>query len=441
MVWYRRDLDCPPRCRQTASCCTSARSTTGPRSGSTAACRRPRGWPHPFSADITDGAASPTDQQAVVVRAEDLPHDLRSRAASRTGSRIRTPSGTSGPPASGSRCGWRRCRPSHRRAHCGGRPTSGTSRARPSTVALARGGPAADACGCGSGRACAATAAAGRRRTRCRPRRGRTASIELSRRASLVSGDEILWSPEHPNLIDADAGAPATTGPVVDEVASYTAMRWCGAADGRFLLNGQPYFLRLVLDQGYWPESHLAAPGRRRCAARSSWSRSSASTASGCTRRSRTRASSTGATGWGCWSGREMPAAYEFSTRTVHRLRREWIEVLERDHSHPCIIAWVPINESWGVPALPTSRQPAAHLVLGALPPDQGAGPDPPGGRQRRVGARRHRHHHGARLHADGSELRERYGTKEAVAPDTWPGATGLPHHPRCRAAAGPASR
>ena len=26
------------------------------------------------------------------------------------------------------------------------------------------------------------------------------------------------------------------------------------------MLNGRPYSLRMVLDQGYWPESHLAAP-------------------------------------------------------------------------------------------------------------------------------------------------------------------------------------
>jgi len=34
-------------------------------------------------------------------------------------------------------------------------------------------------------------------------------------------------------------------------------------------------------------------------------------------------------------------------------LTREWLEVLARDYSHPCIVAWVPLNESWGVPNLP----------------------------------------------------------------------------------------
>ncbi len=39
--------------------------------------------------------------------------------------------------------------------------------------------------------------------------------------------------------------------------------------------------------------------------------------------------------------------------RSVERLSREWTAVVRRDYSHPCIVAWVPINESWGVPNLP----------------------------------------------------------------------------------------
>jgi hypothetical protein len=31
------------------------------------------------------------------------------------------------------------------------------------------------------------------------------------------------------------------------------------------------------------------------------------------------------------------------------------MEILQRDVSHPCIMAWVPFNESWGVPNLPDS--------------------------------------------------------------------------------------
>src|SRR4029079_1383614 len=47
------------------------------------------------------------------------------------------------------------------------------------------------------------------------------------------------------------------------------------------------------------------------------------------------------------------------------RLTREWTPAIERDASHPCIIAWVPFNESWGVPDLPVV--PAQRHAIQAL--------------------------------------------------------------------------
>jgi hypothetical protein len=44
---------------------------------------------------------------------------------------------------------------------------------------------------------------------------------------------------------------------------------------------------------------------------------------------------------------------------------REWSAVLARDYSHPCIVAWVPLNESWGVPNLPA--MPAERHYVQAL--------------------------------------------------------------------------
>jgi hypothetical protein len=41
----------------------------------------------------------------------------------------------------------------------------------------------------------------------------------------------------------------------------------------------------------------------------------------------------------------------------VERLSREWTAVVQRDYSHPCIVTWVPINESWGVPNLPNNAR------------------------------------------------------------------------------------
>ena len=43
--------------------------------------------------------------------------------------------------------------------------------------------------------------------------------------------------------------------------------------------------------------------------------------------------------------------------QAIKRMVREWTEAIERDYSHPCVVVWVPFNESWGVPDLPACRQ------------------------------------------------------------------------------------
>jgi beta-galactosidase/beta-glucuronidase len=69
---------------------------------------------------------------------------------------------------------------------------------------------------------------------------------------------------------------------------------------------------------------------------------------------------------WLYWADRlgflvwgEMANAHQFSPRYVQRITREWQEVIARDHNHPSLIAWVPINESSGCRSLgPDQRTP-----------------------------------------------------------------------------------
>jgi hypothetical protein len=44
-----------------------------------------------------------------------------------------------------------------------------------------------------------------------------------------------------------------------------------------------------------------------------------------------------------------MANAFGFSPTAVERFTREWLDVVKRDRSHPCVVTWVPLNESWGV--------------------------------------------------------------------------------------------
>lgn len=177
--------------------------------------------------------------------------------------------------------------------------------------------------------------------------------------------NELLWSPATPHLIDVEMKLWSGRGELIDQARSYTALRSIGVQGDRFIINGRPYPLRMVLDQGYWLDSGQTAPD------------------DAAIRRDVELAKDMGFNGvrkhqkiedprylyWadvlGLLVWEEMPSAYRFSASSVDRLTKEWLQVIDRDFSHPCIVAWVPFNESWGVPDLPDS--PAQRHYVQAL--------------------------------------------------------------------------
>lgn len=165
--------------------------------------------------------------------------------------------------------------------------------------------------------------------------------------------NELLWSPERPTLLDASVRL-LQGGTVMDSFSSYAALRSVHILRDRFMLNGRPYLLRMVLDQGYWPDTLLAAPDDD--ALRRDVELAKAMGFNGVRKHQKIEdprylywADRLGLMVW-----EEMPSAYRFTRTAVKRTVREWTEVIDRDYSHPCVIVWVPFNESWGVPELPS---------------------------------------------------------------------------------------
>ena len=190
-----------------------------------------------------------------------------------------------------------------------------------------------------------------------------------------------LWSPEDPYLY------PVRVTVGADTVESYFAVRTIelsaeGSNPRRILLNGRPYFMHGVLDQGYWPESLMTPPGDQALV----WDIEACKELGFNMLRKHVKVESArfyyhcDRLGMLVWQdavngGRSynanlvtnlpniLPAVQsrigDTSDRDMRRLGRqdrqgrdeywrELREMVEEVRSHPCVCVWVPFNEGWG---------------------------------------------------------------------------------------------
>ncbi len=164
------------------------------------------------------------------------------------------------------------------------------------------------------------------------------------------------WSPENPRLYDICFFLHDGNG-TPDEVRSYFGMREIRVEGEHILLNGQPLYQRLILDQGYWEKSHLTPPDEE--ALIEDIDKIQALGYNGVRKHQKIEDERflywCDVKGMLVWS--EAPAAYEFSDEAVSEFVKEWTDIVRQNYNHPSIITWVPFNESWGIPRVKDNRE------------------------------------------------------------------------------------
>jgi len=175
-----------------------------------------------------------------------------------------------------------------------------------------------------------------------------------------------LWSAGSPNLYDVTFEL-RRGGAILDRVQSYFGFRSVSTANGRVLINGRPVFLKMVLDQGYWPESTITPPSDEAIQYDIRMTKEMGFNGARKHQKLEDPRYLYWADRMGLYVSSEMANAYLFDEDYVQRFTAEWIEAVERDYNHPSIIMWVPINESWGVPDLSDPRQQNHLKALYAL--------------------------------------------------------------------------
>lgn len=163
------------------------------------------------------------------------------------------------------------------------------------------------------------------------------------------------WTPAEPSLYDISFRT-RFNGEVWDEAGSYFGMRDIRIEGPNILLNGAPLYQRLILDQGYWDESHLTPPDEE--ALIQDIDKIHELGYNGLRKHQKTEDERflywCDVKGMLVWS--EAPAAYIYSDRAVELFTNEWLDIVKQNYNHPSIITWTPINESWGVPQVKTDR-------------------------------------------------------------------------------------
>ena len=156
-----------------------------------------------------------------------------------------------------------------------------------------------------------------------------------------------LWSIENPNLYDLDITVESEDG--VDKISSYFGLRKIEMDTYGMRINGKYVYQRLVLDQGYYPDGIYTASTCE--ALKKDIEISQAVGFNGARlhekvfeRRFLYYADRMGYICWGEYPNWGYNHTAPWATDIY---LREWMESVERDYNHPCIVGWCPTNETW----------------------------------------------------------------------------------------------
>ena len=165
-----------------------------------------------------------------------------------------------------------------------------------------------------------------------------------------------LWSPQDPHLYTVEIELLDENGVVIDRADSYAGLRSV-TLDGKAIkINGEVVFQRLVLDQGYYPDGIMTAPSDE--ALIRDIELSMAAGFNGARLHQKVfeerflyHADRLGYLVWGEFGDWGSGG---FGPRNDHQQPgatyiTQWLEALARDYSHPAIVGWCPLNETWQV--------------------------------------------------------------------------------------------
>ena len=157
-----------------------------------------------------------------------------------------------------------------------------------------------------------------------------------------------FWNVGEPNLYDIEFTLYVDDQPT-DNVKSYFGIRRIDIDGYKVLINGKSVFQRLILDQGFYPDGIYTAPSDE--ALKRDIELSMRLGFNGARLHEKVfeerylyHADRAGYLVWGEFPDWGMDIT---SLDALHEMLPQWLDSIERDYNHPCIIGWCPHNETW----------------------------------------------------------------------------------------------
>lgn len=160
-----------------------------------------------------------------------------------------------------------------------------------------------------------------------------------------------IWSPEDPFLYNFELVLKPVSG-LADNVKSYAGLRKFHIEGNKFYLNNKPIFLRMVLDQGFYPDGIWTAPTDEALKGDIQLSMAAGFNSARLHQkvfeaRFHYWADKLGYLTWGEFA--DWGGVHNFKEpEGLLNQSNEWREAIMRDRNHPSIIAWTPFNETSG---------------------------------------------------------------------------------------------
>ena len=134
-----------------------------------------------------------------------------------------------------------------------------------------------------------------------------------------------------------------------DEVTSYFGMRHVEMRDGKFYLNGRSVFHRLVLDQGFYPDGIWTAPTD--AALKKDIELAMEAGFNGARLHQKVFEPRflyhADRLGYMVWRETANSGMNYSDIATFPEFISPWLDSMERDYNHPCVVVWCPMNETW----------------------------------------------------------------------------------------------